>query len=393
MIFPSSSFARLVATGITLISLDVSAQEPADLLVRPDGGRLAEASEWPLQRAHFRKLAEEYIYGSTPDQPEKTSAKLLSTRSVFDGLAVQTLLILNIHRGRQTVPIRVGVLRPATETGCPIVIKNDRWLFDLSSMPAGRKRTQYANEGRDKTFQKVSRIAIERGYAICKFVREDFAEDSKESRRTGVLAMYPEHSWGAIAAWAWGYTPIIDYLLESHNVDFKRIIATGHSRGGKTALAAAIFDERIAISAPSASGSCGTGSMQHFTPGGRRQTCEEIFKNHSYWFSPRLGDLDSSQPLPIDGHVLRALVAPRGLINTQGIDDGLANPRGTRMMFDASEPVFALLGMKNRTATHWRPGGHGHMTEDWRALFDYADAYFAGQPLPQRLNNWPTNSQ
>lgn len=90
---------------------------------------------------------------------------------------------------------------------------------------------------------------------------------------------------------------------------------------------------------------------------------------------------------------MRALVAPRGIINTQGIDDGLSNPVGTRKMFEASEQVYELLGAGGRTATHWRAGKHGQTVEDWLAVMDYADAYFAVAPLPARMNNWPPVSE
>ncbi|HBE70921.1 MAG TPA: hypothetical protein DDW52_22475 [Planctomycetaceae bacterium] len=390
--FVSFTLVLSLLVAVSLAGGEVLAEEPIDLLRRSDGSSVTSASEWSAQRSELLRLAGDYIYGSRPAPPDQTIAKVLSTRSILKGTAVETLLILNIRRGRQNVAVRVGVIRPVTTNACAVVIKNDRWLFDLSAMPRGRKRDQYTRERRDETFEQVCESAIKRGYAICKFVREDLAADAPNSRETGVLAMYSEHSWGALAAWAWGYTPVIDYLIKSQNIDPRRIIATGHSRGGKTALAAAIFDERIAISAPSASGSGGTGSMEYFTPGGRRQTCEEIFKNHSHWFSPRLKELGLSKPLQVDGHVLRALVAPRGIINTQGIDDTLANPVGTKMMFDASEPVFALLGAGGQTATHWRSGGHGQNFDDWTAVLDYADAYFAGSPLPKRFNNWPRSA-
>ncbi|MEL6898734.1 MAG: hypothetical protein AAFP90_21765, partial [Planctomycetota bacterium] len=329
------------------------------------------------------------LYGTMPPAPKHVTTKVLSSREVMDGAATETLFVMLIHHDKKTVPVRVGLLRPNTTKPYAVVIKNDRWVFDLSAMPPGRKRDQYASQHREETFAAVSKMAIKRGYAVCKFVREDLAVDAANSRQTGVLAMHPDFSWGAIAAWAWGYSPLIDVLVDEQGIAPDRIIATGHSRGGKTALAAAIFDQRIAIASPSASGSCGTGSMEHFTDGGRRQTIDVIVKNHRFWFSPRLAELKSVRPLPIDGHVLHSLVAPRGLINTHGVDDPLANPRGTRMMFENSAAAFELLKSRLPAATHWRPGGHGQTQQDWAAMLDYADAYFQNQPLPARFNNWP----
>jgi len=383
----SRVFALLL---ILSLQSGLPAQSPQSLLVDSEGKAIVTAAEWTQHRTGLLKLAEDLVYGHMPPKPNRVEVQTLSTRSILGGKATETLAVMLIRRGEQTVPLRFGVIRPATTGKVPVIIKNDRWLFDLSSIPPGEKRDFYERSGRKKIFDEVIPIAIERGYAICKFIRNDLAADELNARETGVLAMYPEYDWGAIAAWAWGYQPVIDYLPAEQNIDPARIIATGHSRGGKTALAAAIFDPRISISAPSASGSGGTGSWQFFTPGGSRQKPMQFITKRPYWFSPRL--VEVGDPPTIDGHTLRALVAPRGIINTQGAGDTLANPVGTRKMFAASEPVYKLLCAGGRTATHWRPGGHGQTVIDWLAVLDYADAYFSGEPLPERFNNWPTEA-
>ena len=51
----------------------------------------------------------------------------------------------------------------------------------------------------------------------------------------------------------------VDYLFTTDWADTDKIIATGHSRGGKVALCAAIYDERIALCAPNGSGCGGAG--------------------------------------------------------------------------------------------------------------------------------------
>ena len=47
---------------------------------------------------------------------------------------------------------------------------------------------------------------------------------------------------------------MLDALDRLALADMKRTVVTGHSRGGKTALCAGIYDERIAITAPNSSG-------------------------------------------------------------------------------------------------------------------------------------------
>ena len=139
-------------------------------------------------------------------------------------------------------------------------------------------------------------------------------------------------------------------------------------------------DERIAIAVPSASGSGGAGSWRTFTEGGRRQTVAVMMRNHPYWFTKRLGDfVDRADRLPVDSHTAKALIAPRGLLNTQGADDDLANPAGTKESFAAAQKIFDLLGVPDHQAIHWRTGGHGQLREDWLALFDFSERLFAGR--------------
>jgi predicted dienelactone hydrolase len=58
------------------------------------------------------------------------------------------------------------------------------------------------------------------------------------------------------------YQPIIDVLDRVDVADMKKIIATGHSRGGFTVMAVAIFDERIAMTALSAAGRHANGAVR-----------------------------------------------------------------------------------------------------------------------------------
>lgn len=183
---------------------------------------------------------------------------------------------------------------------------------------------------------------------------------------------------------------MIDYLVDQDWVDAEKIVATGHSRGGKTTLCAGVYDERIAVTAPSASGSGGTGSWRFFSPGGAHQDVDDMTGAQPHWFTPRLREfVGFDDRLPVGGHTAKALIAPRALFNSQGWDDSLSNPVGTRKTYDAAQQVFALLGVPDRQAIHWRAGEHGQFPEDWLALFDFADRVFFGKDSGRRFGNWP----
>ncbi|NOX94727.1 MAG: hypothetical protein GXP04_06395, partial [Alphaproteobacteria bacterium] len=54
-----------------------------------------------------------------------------------------------------------------------------------------------------------------------------------------------QQRWGAIAAWAWGFSLMVDALEQDDELRGRKYITWGHSRYGKSALLAAAFDDRI----------------------------------------------------------------------------------------------------------------------------------------------------
>ena len=72
-------------------------------------------------------------------------------------------------------------------------------------------------------------------------------------------------------------------LLEKLEVlDVKKMVATGHSRGGKTALCAGIYDERIAITAPNSSEQVEQ-PLRYFEKGQARQRLDAHQKKFLWW--------------------------------------------------------------------------------------------------------------
>jgi hypothetical protein len=214
---------------------------------------------------------------------------------------------------------------------------------------------------------------------------------------------------------------------------WEKIIATGHSRFGKVALCAGIHDERIAMCAPMGSGCGGAGcfrilggkngigsgyqerlgSMVTFFPhwlSSRikpfssaddavmldiRQAIAEIAKDSPsaddafYRFACSRYPLKDEDRLPFDLHTAKALIAPRHLITSDGLDDEWANPYGTQVTWAASEEVFKFLGAECNNALHFREGGHSFSVEDWTVLLDFADNKLKGiqKPFAYPINN------
>lgn len=71
--------------------------------------------------------------------------------------------------------------------------------------------------------------------------------------------------------------------------------------------------------------------------------------------------------------MLRAACAPRAVFNSEGFDDHWSNPFGAQLACEASDPVFAWLGVPERNGYHIRPGAHAFNEHDWAALADFCD--------------------
>jgi hypothetical protein len=310
-----------------------------------------------------------YQYGHMPPWPSELKLDVnIADDAVYDK-AQRIDFTITIQRGSRSAKIRAALIKPKGRSTRPIIIKNDHRLFDRPK--SRRYKKAYDDE------QVAIAEALKRGYVFCKFLRTDIAADEPGKRDQGVMGLYPDYDWGAIAAWAWGYRPVLFAVGALECADHTRAIATGHSRGGKAALCAGIYTEEIAIVAPNSSGTGGTGSMRYFEKGQRPQTIAAHIGKFDHWWCKRfLKFANKEKKLPFDAHFAKALIAPRGLVNPHATEDYWANPYGTQLTHQAAKIVYDWLGVPEKIGIHWRPGGHAQGIEDWRALLDFADAQF-----------------
>jgi hypothetical protein len=235
----------------------------------------------------------------------------------------------------------------------------------------------------------VLSTAAQRGYALAIFSRNELAPDNSGERADrGLCSVFPGRDFGALAAWAWGYHRVVDFMHHLPVIDRARIAVTGHSRSGKAALLAGATDGRIALTAPNDSGCCGAGCTRYPDEGGERLA--DIVRSFPNWFSPRLRDYVGREfDLPFDQHALKAAVAPRSLLSTEARGDTWASPRGTRLTYEAAREVYHFLGVEKRIGIWYREGGHAHTLEDWQALLDFAHLQFYGRAVARDFDMPP----
>ena len=350
-----------------------------DPFLRPDGKRVQTLQDWRKQRVYLKAMLAHYLYGQMPPRPQEIEIKQVGSKLLYDGKGIEEQHTLTIRRNGKSVTCHFLIVRPALKKRYPTVIKNDRVSFEASSDRSA------SSDSFDPGFE-----AVERGYLLCRFNRTDLATDTRgEGRDAGVYPLYPEYDWAALAVWGWGHAVVLDALDQLRVTDMSKVVATGHSRGGKAALCAGIYDERIAITAPNSSGTGGTGSLRYFEEGQKPQTIGHHIGRNERWFHPRYFQFaDQEDRLPFDAHFAKALIAPRALVNCHARQDYWANPYGTELTHRAAEVVFQWLGVEDRIGLHWREGTHAQNQEDWAALFDFADRQFFDKKTDRRFNNW-----
>ncbi len=376
-----------------------SIPELPDPFVKPDGGRVASPEEWPAQREYLKELLAHYLYGHMPKEPGPTKGEVIFSRPVYNGKAVAETVRITAGPSGEVV-FDADLIRPVKEGKVPVITWNQF---------TGRHGSPEEED-----------IVCRRGYAIMEFDKEQIASDSGAARESKLAKAYPDCDWGAIAMWAWGHSRLADYLFTTDWADTEKLVATGHSRGGKVALCAAIYDERFAVCAPNGSGCGGAGCFRFL--GGRYGegvgTCEtagSINDMLGYWWSDAFGEFGARQKeytsstfpivegkegmmrlmagvsrelfgttrdedrLPFDMHFAKALIAPRAIITTDGLGDTWANPFGTQVTWRAAQEVFDFLGVPGHNALHFREGKHEFQAADWRAIADFCDEIFFGK--------------
>ena len=337
-----------------------------------DGSRVQNRADWARRREEIKRTLLDLEYGPLPPTPTE------GVKATEESAAPSSQPASEPDAGKRAVERHV-LLTTGPE---------NRLMFHLTmTLPKGPGPFPVIIKG-DLTWggvkPEIVASVVQRGYILIEFDRTEIAADVP-GRKGGIWDAYPGYNGGAISAWAWGIHRVTDYALTRNDVDPKRVIVTGHSRGGKAALLAGALDDRVARTVANGSG-CGGGGCFRFQPP-KTEDLASITSRFPHWFELNFHDFGSQvDRLPIDQHLAKALCAPRSLLTTDGLGDLWANPQGAQVTFVAAKEVFDFLGVGDRIGIHYRPGKHEQNAEDFAALLDFADKTLAGKPIEQSFD-------
>lgn len=351
-----------------------------DVLKFKDGKAVRSKRDWDRRKGEIREEMDREIYGRTPKRLPKVKWIVESQQTTtLSDIPVTTKRLLgrvdNSSYPHITVDIRASLVVPAN-SGRPAPV--------ILEFGFGGPRP---NQG----LPEWQQLLLRKGWGVAILSPASVQADNGGGLTQGIIGLVNKgqprkpDDWGALKAWGWGASQVLNYLETDKAVDAKRVAIEGLSRYGKAAIVAMAYELRLAIAFVGSSGQGGVKIWRRNSG----ETVENVASSGEYhWMAGNYvkyaGPLTPGD-MPVDAHQLVALCAPRpvfvgvGSTNVEGI---WIDARGTFMATALASPVYQLLGKKGLPTMEMPPEGTPLITGD----LAYSQHHGGHTNGP----NWPT---
>jgi hypothetical protein len=325
-----------------------------DLMTMKDGTKVTKPEQWEKRRAEIVEDFEREVYGRVPKNVPKVKWEVTNTtEGEQGGIATVTRTLVgtvdNSAFDKITVKIQVTITVPKYAAGpVPLMLE---FGFGFGGKGGGANSWQQQ--------------ALDKGWGYGSISPGSVQADNGGGLRQGIIGLTnkgeprgPE-DWGALRAWAWAVSSLIDYLETNKDigVDPTKVCITGVSRYGKAALVCTAFEKRIAAGFVASSGA---GGAKLF-----RRDFGEMLENVSgkgeyHWMCGNFMKYGAEEckagkktvaDLPVDQHMLIALCAPRPCFISYGVpekgDPNWVDAHGSFMAAVLAAPAYKLLSKKD----------------------------------------------
>jgi (4-O-methyl)-D-glucuronate---lignin esterase len=241
---------------------------------------------------------------------------------------------------------------------------------------------------------------LDKGWGCAVYDPTSVQQDNGAGLSEGIIGLMNKgeprspDQWGALRAWAWGASRILDYFETDRSVDAKMVGIEGVSRYGKAVLLTMACDRRFAIVLVGSSGKGGAALFRRDFGEDMGNICSS---GEYHWFAGNLLKyVLHPDELSVDSNELIALCAPRPVFISCGSPEKEGNwvdDRGQFMAEVAAGPVYKLLGEKDLGTDVMPPMGtpltsgtlafrqhhYGHTVgPNWPYFLKFAEKYFGG---------------
>jgi hypothetical protein len=387
-----------------------------DPLTLRNGRPVKDARTWTRERRpELLRIYEEQVFGRTVAPKAKPLFEVVEAGGkALDGKAIRKQVTIWFAGKKEGPKARVLIYLPAGAAK-PVPVFTGLSFGPVASVladeavPLGESWLRDPNDKTKYIKQPVPEKArgagaqqwqaekiIGQGFGLAVACYNDIEPDFVGGMQHGVrpLGFRPGQTepaadeWGALGAWAWGLSRMVDYLVTDKAVDPKKIALIGHSRLGKAALWAGAQDPRFTVVVSNNSGEGGAALARR----NYGETLLRITTAFPHWFCANYAKYgDDPNRLPVDAHELLALMAPRAVYVASAEEDQWADPRGEFLAAVSAGRVYELLGKQGlgtdpmpgihqpimkTVGYHVRAGKHNVTAYDWDQYLAFAAKHF-----------------